>query len=44
MIPASSISPDVFFICNVAAEAAGEAILFNVATVWSILNLGHGLA
>jgi hypothetical protein len=34
---------EVFCIGNVSREAAGEEIFFNVATVWSILNLGRGL-
>jgi hypothetical protein len=33
----------VFCIGNVSPEAAGEEIFLYVATVWSILNLGHGL-
>ncbi len=33
-----------FCIGNVSPEAAGEVIFLNVATVWSILNLGRGLA
>jgi hypothetical protein len=35
---------EVFCIGNVSPEAAGEEIFLNVATVWSILNLGRGLA
>ena len=35
---------EVFCIGNVAPEAAGEEIFFNIATIWSILNLGRGLA
>ena len=29
---------------NVSPEAAGEEIFLNVTTIWSILNLGRGLA
>ena len=35
---------EVFCIGNVSPEAAGEEIFLNVANIWSILNLGRGLA